>query len=192
MTRKLWGKAMTPIASQSINRREIQNFITVRHAQPGDDKAVAALLLNSFLETNNKKMPEVKHNEERILELFDVKSRREAGVVVVIEIGREIIATCAMIPPASIEGEEWTLETAYLRTVAVDPAYHGLGLSRTLLEESQNIAKKWNVDHIALHVQSGAGGVARLYEQFGFKRDEEGDKESCGNMLEGWIYDLNC
>jgi GNAT superfamily N-acetyltransferase len=192
MKRELWRRTMTAVASQSTNRREIQNFITTRHAQPADDKAIAALLLNSFLETNNKKMPEVRHNEQRIMELFDVKSRREAGIVIVVEIGREIIATCAMIAPGSSEGEEWTLETAYLRTVAVDPAFHGLGLSGALLGESLRIAEKWNVEHIALHVQRGAAGVARLYEQFGFKRDEEGDKESCGNMLEGWIYDLQC
>ena len=154
--------------AMQINRGDIQNFLTIRHVMPVDDKSIAALLLKSFLETNSKKMSHVKYNEKWIFELFDVRARREAGVEVVIEMGREIFATCARIPPGCLEGTEWTLNTAYLRALAVDPEYHGLGLSRLMLLESIHLARSWNADHVALPIQSGAEGVARVYKDFGF------------------------
>ena len=178
------------IAEAPRNPRDIENFLRTRVATEQDDRYIAALLLKAFLETNSKKMPSVRHNEERIFELFNVATRRKHGKVIIVELGKEIVATCALIPPGSPEGEEWTLDTAYLRALAVDPNYHGLGLSRRLLDASRNLASEWNVDSVALHVQAGATGVAKLYQKYGFRRDERGDTESCGNQIEGWIYDL--
>lgn len=173
------------------NPRDVENFMYTRFATESDDKEVAALLLKSFIETNSKKMPNVRHNEERIFELFDVATRRQHGKVLLVELGKEIVATCALIHPGSPEGSEWTLDTAYLRALAVDPNYHGLGLSRRLLDAARNLALEWRVQSIALHVQRGADGVARVYQKYGFTRDERGDTESCGNEIDGWIYDLN-
>lgn len=181
----------SPSIQMPTNVRDVTNFIQYRYATEDDDQVIAALLLRSFLETDSRKHPTVKHNSDRIKELFDVRSRREAGIVVVGLLGREIIGTCSMIPPGTTQGSEWTLDTAYLRTLAVDPRFHGLGLSNRLLTESVQIALNWKAMHIALHVQKGAAGVARVYSQFGFYRDERGDTESCDNFLDGWLYDIN-
>jgi ribosomal protein S18 acetylase RimI-like enzyme len=74
--------------------------------------------------------------------------------------------------------------------VAIDLRFHSLQLSEKLVSDAIAVAKAWRADHVCLHVQSGAIGVARLYESFGFKRAPEGDRIAIGNQIEGYLLTL--
>ncbi len=176
--------------AELLQRRDLINFIRVRHAHPGDDHLVGELLSKSFRETYAKKIPDLLTPPERERELRDVKTRREHGVVRVVELGFQLIGTYALIPPTAALSEGWREGAATLRCLAIDPAFHSLKLSERLLTDSVEQARLWSCAGICLHVQSGALGVARLYEQFGFTRDSLGDKLSMGSLIEGYFLKL--
>lgn len=174
-----------------LQRRDLTNFIRLRNAHPGDDLAVGELLVKTFRDTNAKKMPELATPPEREIELRNVHGRRLNGAVRIIELGYQIIATASLIHPQSALDESWTPNTCTLRCLAVDPRFHSLRLSQKLVLDAIELARKWETDGICLHVQSGAHGVARLYQEFGFSRSEQGDAICMGNAVEGYYLDLN-
>ena len=171
-------------------RRDLLNFVRLRNAHPGDDLNVGDLLVRSFRETYAQKLPEVLTTPARELELRDVHSRRLNGLVRIVELGFQVIATYSLIAPGHALDESWTPNTCTLRCVAVDPRFHSLQLSETLLQDAFDMARKWRAAKICLHVQAGADGVARLYERFGFVRSMEGDKVCHGNPIQGYLLSL--
>ncbi len=170
-----------------IRKRDIANFIQIRRALPGDDLAIAELLTKTFLTTYEKKLPTVQTTAERRQELQNVATRRKNGHVAVAELGFRIIGTFALIHPESEESESWVINGSTLRCVAIDPEFHGLDLSKLLLEEAERIARLWDSDCICLHVQAEANRVASLYERSGYLRDPKGDKVSFGNPIFGYV-----
>lgn len=168
------------------NRRDISHFVLVRLARVEDERAIGELLVRAFVQTYSRKLPEVETNSVRKLELHDVAGRREEGLVYVMELGYRIIGTFTLIRPGALLTQSWLPNTANLRCVAIDPEYHGLGLSQQLLVEAERRAREWGSDAICLHVQKGAEGVAKMYEKFGFRRDNRGDRVYNGSSIEGY------
>lgn len=181
---------LTKKNAQLLLRRDLINFVRLRTGHPGDDLSIGDLLVESFKETYAKKLPTVITNHEREIELRNVASRRQNGVVRIIELGFQIIGTYSLLSPNSPLDESWTPNTCTLRCVAIAPQFHSLQLSEKLVADAIDVAKHWRADHICLHVQSGADGVARLYEKFGFRRAPEGDKLALGNQIEGYLLNL--
>lgn len=85
----------------------------------------------------------------------------------------------------------WLPQTATLRCVAVDPAFHGFGFSERLLVEADEIVRLWGLKGICLHVVNGALGVGRLYERHGYLRDRRGDRDFLGGSLMGYVRPLS-
>ena len=83
--------------SAANNKRDISHFLLMRVARQDDDKQVGELLLRAFEQTYRYKLPEVFTNRQRKIELMDVESRREEGVVYVLELGYRIIGTFALM-----------------------------------------------------------------------------------------------
>lgn len=173
-----------------LARRDLTNFMSIRNAHPGDDLVVGELLVRTFRETYAQKLPSIMTTPEREIELRDVNSRRINGVVRVTELGFQIIGSYSLIAPGSGLDESWTPRTCTLRCVAVDPRFHSLKLSEKLIFDALEVAQKWKASAICLHVQSGADGVARLYQKFGFVRDPRGDKRYMGNAIDGYLIEL--
>lgn len=187
----LLGRSQTKSKSVDLlERRDLTNFLRLRSAHPGDDIAVGELLVTSFKETYAKKLPYVITSADREDELRDVSSRRRVGIVRVVDFGYRVIGTYSLIHPESEANEAWTANTCTLRCLAIDTEFHSLKLSELLLLDAVEIATSWKAQKICLHVQDGAAGVARLYETFGFRRCEEGDKEYYGMRILAYIYDI--
>lgn len=179
------------LAKDLANKRDLSNFISVRTAHPGDDLAIGELLVQSFREAYQKKLPTVMATFEREMELRDVHSRRRHGVVRILELGYQIIGTYSLIPPACPLDDSWTLNTCTLRCLAILPRFHSLKLSDMMLNDAMTLARQWRVSAVCLHVQSGASGVAKLYERYGFERQPAGDRVNFGNAIEGYLLNLN-
>ncbi len=178
------------INPELLLRRDLTNFMRIRNAYPGDDLIIGEMLVKSFRETYALKLPTVSTPPEREIELRDIHSRRINGVVRISELGFQIIGTYSLIAPDSALDESWTPQTCTLRCVAIEPRFHSLKLSEKLIFDAIDVAKKWNAGGICLHVQEGADGVARLYQQFGFRRDERGDKQWMGNNIHGFLLEF--
>jgi len=180
------------------NPRDVSHFLVKRVARPGDDPLVAELLEKAFVKTYAEKL-QLSTSEERRFELRDVTSRRESGIVCVIELGYRVVGTFALLMPGTalnrdaqgLGGHAWIPGAALLRCVAVDPDYRGFGFSEQLLDYSEEVARLWKISTICLHTQEGADAVEQLYRRRGYLRDEQGDGISCGNRLRGQRLELS-
>lgn len=60
---------------------------------------------------------------------------------------------------------------AYLGTIAVDPAAHGSGLARSMIEEAIEILKQEGIIRVQLTVEADNPRAARFYEKLGFEQE---------------------
>jgi RimJ/RimL family protein N-acetyltransferase len=58
---------------------------------------------------------------------------------------------------------------AYLGTIAVDPAAHGSGLARRMLEEAIDILKQEGIIRVQLTLEADNPRAARFYQKLGFE-----------------------
>ncbi|MEZ4751509.1 MAG: N-acetyltransferase [Bdellovibrionota bacterium] len=171
-------------------KRDVVNFLNTRLATVSDDDSVGDFLVKTFNQTYAEKLPDAVLNLDREAELRDVASRRRDGGVWLVELGYQLVATFSVIRPGAPGNDAWLPEAALLRCVAVDRAFHGLRFSSLILESSKAIATEWRASHLCLHVQQGAQGVARTYENFGYVRDTRGDNNFLGSLVEGYALNL--
>jgi GNAT superfamily N-acetyltransferase len=169
-----------------LRKRDVLNFMRWRDATEADDRAIAQLLLTTFIVTNAFKRPDLASTAERVRELNDVASRRLSGVVRLLEFGHRLIGTYALMRPKTTECLAWTGNAAYLRAVAIDPEFQGINLAESLIENAIQIARLWEVERICLHIVRGSDGLARLYGRFGYDRDPRGDQIGSGFELDGY------
>lgn len=179
-----------PTTSSTKRSRDIANFVRLRPATSSDDQVIGNLLVKAFTMTYEEKLPHIHTPPERIEELRNIDGRRKQGEVFVLELGFQIIGTATLIYPRAEETQSWIGNAANLRCVAIDPAFQGLGFSELLVDEAIRMARNWKSDFICLHVQSGAYGVARLYQRKGFLREPCGDGVFHGNLSEGYYLPL--
>jgi ribosomal protein S18 acetylase RimI-like enzyme len=163
--------------------------LTVRLARPEDDPQIGEILVDSFVATYARKMPEVVVHDARKSELRAVARKRdEQALILVAEHNHKVIGTVSLFKPGVPSSEAWLPNMADLRHLAVDPAFQGKGVAKPLLDEAERIARvEWRIDGISLHVRRGAFGVARLYTGRGYVRDPSGDFEKPGVFLEAYV-----
>lgn len=144
------------------------------------DQRIGELLIESYLSTYAKKMPEVVLTERRLNDLRSVAQKRADGALFILmnepfKATSDLIGTVTLYPPSYSATEAWLSNHADLRYFVIDPKNHGQNLSKLLIETCIEQAKKWKCEGICIHVRRGAHGLARMYEKFGFKRKPEGD-----------------
>ncbi len=150
--------------------------VVLRRARAEDDAALGELLVNAYVSAYAVKMPQVVVTEERKRDLRAVAEKRALAIVLVAEEGGRVVGTVALWPPGAKGSEAWVEGACDLRHLATDPATHGRGLSRLLLDEAERLAfEELAAPAICLHVRRGNEGVRRLYESRGYVRDEPGD-----------------
>jgi len=162
----------------------------VREARPEDDAEVGELLVRAFVSTYERKMPEVRVNDERRAELRNVAAKRKEAAVFVAEKGGRVVGTVAIFPPASARSEAWKPNSADIRHLAVEPELHGSGISGHLMDAAESRAREWGVTQICLHVRRGAHGVARFYQGRGYIRDASGDLDYPSVFLEAFYLPI--
>ena len=147
----------------------------LREATAADDVRVGELLVEAFVTTYARKLPEVRVTEQRKAELRDVAGKRAVAKVWVVELAGQVVGTVAMWAPGATRSESWIQGAADLRHLAVDGAHTGKGVSRLLLDGAEAWARAQGWKGVCLHVRRGATGVRALYEARGFQRRPEGD-----------------
>lgn len=151
-------------------------MFTIREARPEDDARIGEILVNAFVTAYAQKAPELDVPEWRRAELRDVASRRGPALILVGELGGEIMGTVALFRPGAPGSEAWLEGFADLRHLAVDPALHGKGMSGPLLDEAIRMAREdWKCKGVTIHIRRGASGLVGFYSERGFSRDPSGD-----------------
>jgi len=162
--------------------------ITIREARPEEDFQIGELLVNAFIATYARKMPEVVYDGARKADLRDVAAKRGRATVLAAESDGKVIGTVAIFKPKAPTSEAWLPNFADLRHLAVDPAWHGKGVAKPLMDRAEAIARdEWKAAGICLHVRKGADGVARFYQKRGFAREPSGDLQKPTVTLEAYV-----
>lgn len=149
--------------------------LTIREATAADDHAIGELLIQAFVDTYRRKMPEVVVTESRIADLRNVASKRNDGAVLVCDLYGELCGTVTLLPATFDASRLWDKRLSELRYLAVRHDQKGKGISKALLRAAERVALQWGSEGIGLHVRRGAEGVARFYREDGYVRMIEGD-----------------
>mgnify|MGYP000999448513 CR=1 FL=1 len=155
----------------------LDTSVVVREATSADSERVGELLVDSFVSTYGKKMPEVVVTEARKDDLRDVETKRIHECVLVADLGGRIVGTVTVYRPHSPRSRTWQPSAAEIRYMAVASDVQGKGVAESLIREALHRAWSWRAKELTLHVRRGATGVVRFYERLGWKREPKGDRD---------------
>ena len=161
----------------------LPTMLTIREATAADDEVIGELLIDGYVTAYARKMPHVTVTAERKRDLRAVAEKRRVATVLVGELDGRVAGTVSIFPPGAPGSEAWLANAADLRHLAIEPALHGRGSSKALLDEAERIARGWGAFATCLHVRRGNEGVTRLYQARGYVRDPAGDREQPGVSL---------
>jgi len=165
--------------------------ISIRVATHEDDHLIGDLLVRAFTIQNDRLAPQVRMSKARVADLRDLRSKRAAATVLVAEDETGIIGTVTLYPPQAPGNEGWVSDSVDLRCLAVRDDHFGKGVAKRLLAHAVEWAQHQNVSAICLHARTGALGLARMYEGFGFVRDPAGDVKIPNVVyLDGYVKEL--
>lgn len=156
--------------------RQDMSAVVLRQAEPGDDVAIGELLVEAFVSTYERKMPEVTVTAQRKADLRDVAAKRALGAEIwVAEREGRVVGTVTVWRPGAARSEAWVKGAADLRQLAVSGAVRGSGVSTLLMDHAESWVRAQGYPGVCLHVRRGAGGVRSVYEKRGYQRRPEGD-----------------
>ncbi len=136
--------------------------VEIRFAVPGDERAIADVLLAAFSEFRSVYTPEAFTVVTPAAE--EIASRFSEGAMWVAAIGGEIVGTASVLPEP-----EWL----YIRSVAVLPTAQGKGIGRLLMNAIEKYALESGFDRLFLYTTYFSAGAIKMYEKLGFKRGRD-------------------
>ncbi|MDW3223936.1 MAG: N-acetyltransferase [Paracoccaceae bacterium] len=71
-----------------------------------------------------------------------------------------------------LELEKSAVGTWYINALAVFPAFQGIGIGNSLMEEAENSARQHGYDRVSIQVYEQNIGAVRLYERLGYSVTE--------------------
>ena len=146
--------------------------VQIRLARPSDAASIASLLHESFLEFESSYTPAGFSATTPTAE--HIQARMKEGPVWVAVHNRAIVATVSVVPKG---------EGLYIRGMGVIPAARGIGVGKALLSHVEHIAVAQGRNHLFLSTTPFLSSAIRLYEGFGFQRDDAGPHDLFGTPL---------
>ena len=141
---------------------EVADVISAAYAQYGPPPGSPKPLLDAF--------------EEYRVEQRDVRSRLVDSHLIVAEEEGRIVGAVTFYPPGSDKkGENWPLEWAAIRLLAVHPDARGKGIGRLLTDECLRRARELGAPVVGLHTAHIMAVAQAMYERMGFTRYPEND-----------------
>ena len=146
--------------------------ILIRMAVPEDCAQLVSVLAESFVEYESFYTPEAytattpSHDK--------IQSRLNEGPTWVALRNEAVVGTVSAVP----EGD-----ALYIRGMAVLPAARGLGIGETLLIHVESYASAHGYKRLTLSTTPFFSHAIHLYENFGFRRINEGPQDLFGTPL---------
>ena len=107
--------------------------------------------------------------------VLDLEPRFDVADVLVVRAAGELVATVTYFPDATLEGWGFAEGVAGIRSMGVDPSARGRRLAVRLLDECVARSRRAGATAIGLHTAAWLPDAIRLYEHYGFVRDERLD-----------------
>jgi len=167
--------AAQPSTAQDGSRSRVQ----IRLAAIADAPQIASLLLESFVEYRDLYTPEGFAATTPASE--EVLARVAQGPVWVALLDGSLVGTVAAVD----RGED-----LYVRGMAVLPHARGRHIGELLLREIEDYARAQGYRRLTLSTTPFLHSAIRLYERFGFRRDETGPRDIMGTPLFTMVKNL--
>ena len=146
--------------------------VDIRMAVPEDAALIASVLSESFVEY------EALYTREGFAATTpasgQVESRMKEGPVWIALRDGRVVGTASAVPRG---------EALYIRGMAVLPAARGHQIGELLLREIEDFASRRGYKRLFLSTTPFLTRAIRLYEHFGFRRNEEGPHDLFGTPL---------
>ncbi len=136
--------------------------VEIRRAVPGDEQAIADVLLAGFSVFRSEYTPQAFAVVTPGAD--EIAGRFSGGAMWVAEIAGEIVGTASVLPEP-----EWL----YIRSVAVLPAAQGKGVGRLLMNAIEKYALENGFARMFLYTTYFSTGAIGMYEKLGFKRGRD-------------------
>ncbi|HLF35282.1 MAG TPA: GNAT family N-acetyltransferase [Cyclobacteriaceae bacterium] len=135
----------------------------IRQATNNDKEKIAALIKEVLAEFNLE-YDELTSDED----LVDIEKSytRNGGIFLILEAeGGDVIGTTALYRESENDCQ--------LRKMYLNNRYRGQGLGKKLMDEILRKAGEMKFKRITLETNAGMTAAIRLYEQYGFKKDDD-------------------
>lgn len=171
-----------PVLVLTANVRDIfgrgnymASVIEIDKLQITEKEAVIQLLLESYEQYANDFSPE--GWQEYVRSIKASLENPNIDQVLVAKSGEKILGSLQLFENAVAAYQNTSIEITnpIIRLLAVSPEARGKGIAQALLKESVRYAKAKGADYLYLHSSDTMKNAVRLYEWFGFKRDESKD-----------------
>ncbi len=146
--------------------------IHVRLAEANEAAAIASVLYQAFLDYEPFYTPEAFSVTTPATE--QIHHRWGEGPVWVAVQNNSIVGTVSAVPQG---------EALYIRSMAVLPTVRGRGVGRLLLQAIEGFARARGHQRLFLSTTPFLLRAIRLYEQFGFRRSDDGANDLFGTPL---------
>lgn len=146
--------------------------IQIRTALPDDAASIASVLDGSFVEYQSQYTPAGFAATTPALD--EIRVRMSEGQMWVALRDHKIIGTVSVVPKG---------ESLYIRGMAILPAARGERIGELLLKQIESFAVEHNYQRLFLSTTPFLSRAIRLYENFGFRRNDEGPHDLFGTPL---------
>jgi len=155
-----------------MNQPKPLSNILIRNAVMDEAAAIAAVLYQAFVEFEPYYTPAAFAATTPTSD--QIQKRWSEGPVWVVAEESQLVGTVSAVTKA---------EGLYIRSMAVLPSHRGQGIGRILLEAVEHLAIAQGFQRMFLSTTPFLTGAIRLYEQFGFQRNNDGPHELFGTPL---------
>lgn len=145
---------------------------SIRLAEPQDAANIASVLSKSFIQHEASYTPEA--YQATVPNSAQIAHRLSEGPVWVAIRASEIVGTVSAVHKG---------DALYIRGMAVVPAARGHRLGESLLRQVESFAAEHGYTRIILSTTPFLDSAIRLYEDFGFRRNEAGPHDLFGTPL---------
>lgn len=152
--------------------KAIEPGVQIRRAVPDDASSIASVLRNSFIEYESSYTPEA--FAATISTPEKIKERMDEGPIWIALQDGKVTGTVA----AMAKGE-----SLYIRGMAVDPTVRGGGTGVALLKRAEEFAIQGGFKSLLLSTTPFLASAIRLYERYGFSRNDAGPHDLFGTPL---------
>ena len=150
----------------------MSNFLSVRLAETNEAASIAPVLYQAFVEYESVYTPGAFSATTPTTE--QIQHRWGEGPVWVAVQNESIVGTVSAVPRG---------EALYIRSMALLPAARGQGIGRLLLQAIEGFAHARGFQRLFLSTTPFLLGAIHLYENFGFRRSDEGADDLFGTPL---------
>lgn len=145
---------------------------SIRLAEPGDAERIASVLSRSFIQYVSSYTPQA--YEATVPDSEQIVHRLSEGPVWIAVRASEVVGTVSVVPKG---------DALYIRSMAVVPAARGHRVGESLLRQVESFAAEHGYARLVLSTTPFLNSAIRLYENFGFRRNETEPHDLFGTPL---------